>query len=140
MQLHCLVHTYTKCPRRKCQYSGRSWYRSFQAKKRVCTFVLFRKVSRHSYFNEQEFGFGTQYCPSLPPYFAPSDFCLWGWMKGKVYRTKVDTQDELLDLIMDVITSIKERQDALRQATRHVLTRVAKCTDVHSGIFKNVLY
>jgi hypothetical protein len=41
---------------------------------------------------------------------------------------------------MDVIAHIKERQDALRQATRHVLTRVAKSIDVDSGIFKNVLH
>jgi hypothetical protein len=26
-----------------------------------------------------------------------------------------------------------------RRATRHVLRRVAKCTDVHGGIFENVL-
>jgi len=69
---------------------------------------------RQSYFTEQEFGFGAQYCPLLLPYCAPLDFCLWGWMKSKVCRTKVYTQDELLDLIMDVITSIKECQDALR--------------------------
>jgi hypothetical protein len=27
-----------------------------------------------------------------------------------------------------------------RGATRHVLTRVANCTDVEGGIFENVLY
>jgi hypothetical protein len=27
-----------------------------------------------------------------------------------------------------------------RQATRHVLTRVAKCVDVDDGIFENLLY
>jgi hypothetical protein len=43
-------------------------------------------------------------------------------MESEVYRRKVDTQDELLDLIMDFIARIKERQDALRPATRHVLT------------------
>jgi hypothetical protein len=31
-------------------------------------------------------------------------------------------------------------QDALRRATRHVLTRAAKCIDVDGGIFENVLY
>jgi metal-responsive CopG/Arc/MetJ family transcriptional regulator len=60
-------------------------------------------------------------------------------MKREVYRTKVDTPDKLLDLIMDVTASIKERPDALRQATRHVLTRVAKCMAVDGGIFGNVL-
>ena len=39
-------------------------------------------------------------------YCTPLDFCLWGWMKSEAYRTKVDTRDELLDLIMDVIVSI----------------------------------
>jgi hypothetical protein len=52
----------------------------------------------------------------------------------------MDTREELLYLIMDVIASIKERQDALRPATRPVLTRVAKCIDNDGGIFENVLY
>jgi hypothetical protein len=61
-------------------------------------------------------------------------------MKSEVYRTKVDTQDPLPVLIMDVIASIKERPDAFRRATRHVLTPVAKCIDVDGGIFENVFY
>jgi hypothetical protein len=95
---------------------------------------------RQGYFTEQEFGFGAQYCPSLLPYCTPLDFCLWGWKKSEVYRTKVDTRDKLLDLIMDVIARVKERQDALTRATSHVLIRVAKCIDVDGGIFENVLY
>jgi hypothetical protein len=61
-------------------------------------------------------------------------------MKSKVYISKADTRDELLHHIMDVIADIKECQDALRQATCHVLTRVTKCIGVDSGIFENVLY
>jgi hypothetical protein len=56
-------------------------------------------------------------------------------MKSEVYRRKVVTWDELFDRIMDAIAHIKEREDELRRATRHVLTRVAKCTDVDGGIF-----
>jgi hypothetical protein len=41
---------------------------------------------------------------------------------------------------MDVIVSIKEGPDALRRATYHVLTRLAKCIDVDGGIFENVLH
>ena len=52
----------------------------------------------------------------------------------------MDTRDELPDLIMDVISSIKERKDALRRATRHVLTFVVKCIEVDGGVFENVLY
>ena len=61
-------------------------------------------------------------------------------MKSKEYTRNVYAQDELLDHIMDVIARIKKRQDALRRATRHVLTRVAKCTDGDSGIFENLLH
>jgi hypothetical protein len=60
-------------------------------------------------------------------------------MKSEAYRRKVDTWGEMLDHIMDVLACIKERQDELRRATRHVLTRVAKSIDVDGGIFENVL-
>jgi hypothetical protein len=43
------------------------------------------------------------------------------------------------DRAMDVVVCIKERQDAVRRETRHVLTRVVKCIDVDGGIFENVL-
>jgi hypothetical protein len=60
-------------------------------------------------------------------------------MKSEVYRTEVDTWEELLDSIMDAIACMKERQDKLRRATHHVLTQVAKCIDVDGGIFENIL-
>ena len=67
------------------------------------------------------------------------DFWLWGLMKSEVYRKKLDTRDELLVNILDVIVCIKERKDALRRTTRHVFTRVAKCNDVDGGIFEHLL-
>jgi hypothetical protein len=78
--------------------------------------------------------------PSRSPDLTPLDFCLWGWVKDKVCRRKVETRDELLDHKMEVITRIKESQDTLRLASRHVLTRAAKCVDVDGGIFENLLY
>jgi hypothetical protein len=59
-------------------------------------------------------------------------------MKSELYRRKVDTWDELLDRIMDAIARIKERQDKLRRAARHVLTRVAKRIEYDGGIFENL--
>ena len=73
------------------------------------------------------------------PDLIPLDFCLWGLMKSEVYRKKVDTRDELLFNILDVIACIKERQDALRRTTRHVFTRFVKCIDVDCGIFEHLL-
>jgi hypothetical protein len=53
-------------------------------------------------------------------------------MKSEVNRTNVDTQNKMLDLIM-------EHQNALRPATRRILTPVAKCIDVDGRIFENIL-
>ena len=53
--------------------------------------------------------------PPRSPDLTPLDFCLWGLMKSEVYRKKVDTRDELLVIILDVIACIKECQDALRR-------------------------
>jgi hypothetical protein len=60
--------------------------------------------------------------PPRSPDLTLLDFCLRGWIKSEVYRRKVATWDELLDRIMDAIARIKERQNELRRATRHVLT------------------
>ena len=76
--------------------------------------------------------------PPRSPDLTPLHF-LWGLMKSEVYRKKVATRDELLVNILDVITCIKERQDALRRTTRHVFTRVVKCIDVDGVIFEHLL-
>jgi hypothetical protein len=81
---------------------------------------------RKSYFTVQEFRFSDQNCPSLTPYCALLDFYSWGWMKSEVHKIKVDTRDKLCDHVMDDIASIKGSYDALRRATRHVLTRDSK--------------
>ena len=77
--------------------------------------------------------------PPKSPDLTPLDFCLRGLMKSEVYRKKVDTRDELLVNILDVIACIKGSQDALRRTSRHVFTRVAKCIDVDGGIFEHLL-
>jgi hypothetical protein len=46
-------------------------------------------------------------CPGL----TPLDFCLWGSMKNEVYKSKVDTQDELLARILDADARVKKRED-----------------------------
>ena len=77
--------------------------------------------------------------PPRSPDLTPLDFCLWGLMKSEVYSKKVDTRDESLVNILEVIASIKESQDALRLTTPHVFTGGAKCIDVDGGIFENLL-
>jgi len=68
------------------------------------------------------------------------DFCLWGWMKSKVYKEKVNTRDEMVARIMNCAAFIKqERQDDHRRATRTVAKRVEICIEVDGGIFERLL-
>jgi hypothetical protein len=59
-------------------------------------------------------------------------------MKGEVYKTKVDTRDELLARILAAAARTKEREEQLRRTTQH-RTRVAKCTVAGGGIFGHLL-
>ena len=70
-----------------------------------------------------------------------SDFCLWGWMKSKVYKEKLNTRDVLVSRTVNSAALIKkERQDDLRTAARTVAKRVEKCTEVDGGIFEHLLW
>ena len=70
---------------------------------------------------------------------TPLDFCLWGWIKSKVYKEKVNTRDKLVARIMNSAALIKqERQDNLRRATRTIVKKVEKCIEVDGGIFEHL--
>ena len=69
-----------------------------------------------------------------------SDFCLWGWMKGEVYKEKLNIRDELVARIMNSAALIKrERQDDLRRATRTIAKKAEKCIEVDGAIFEHLL-
>jgi hypothetical protein len=67
------------------------------------------------------------------------DFCLWGWVKNEIDRRKVDTRDELLARFLDADANIKKHKDQLRRATHCLGTQLAKCTELHYGIFEHLL-
>ena len=56
-------------------------------------------------------------------------------MKKEVHKRKVDTPDESLYRISDVVDSIKKGEDQFRRKTRHLNTRVAKCSEVDRWVF-----
>ena len=60
-------------------------------------------------------------------------------MKREVYRINVDTADKLLASIWDAASCIKKREDQLRLKKSDLSTRVAKCSEVDSGILENLL-
>jgi hypothetical protein len=65
-----------------------------------------------------------------------SDLCLWRWMKGKVYKEKVDTRDDLVARIMNSAALVQqESQDDLRRAIRTVDKRDEKRTEFEGGNF-----
>jgi len=69
-----------------------------------------------------------------------SEFFLWGWVKSKVYKEKVNTREELVACIMNSAALIKQNlQDDLRSATRTIAKRVEKCIEVDGGIFEHLL-
>ena len=72
------------------------------------------------------------------PYLTLLDFCLWGWMKGEVQKTKVDTRDKLPARSLDAAARIKKR-DQLRRTTRDLRTGLAKCIEVDGGLFERLL-
>jgi hypothetical protein len=68
-----------------------------------------------------------------------SYFCLWEWIKSKVYKGKVNTRDKLVARIMNSADLIKQEcQNDLRRATCTVAKRVENCTEV-DGIFEHLL-
>jgi hypothetical protein len=72
---------------------------------------------------------------------TPLDFCLWGCIKSKVYKVKVNTRDELVACIVNSAALIKqEHQDDLRRAARTIAKRVEKCIEVDGGIFEHLLW
>jgi hypothetical protein len=54
-------------------------------------------------------------------------------------KIKVDTPDELLARILDAAVRIKKREDGLRQKTRELGRRVAKCIEMDRGFFESLL-
>ena len=70
---------------------------------------------------------------------TPLDFCLWGWLKGEVYRTKVDTRADLVAHINNACVRINHHHHELRRATCSTLQHIHKCIGVGGSIFENLL-
>ena len=73
------------------------------------------------------------------PDLTPLNFCLWGCLKSKSCKRKMDTQHELFARISDAADRMKKGEDQLRCTKRVVHSRVAKYIEVDSGIFEKLL-
>ncbi|KAJ4433141.1 hypothetical protein ANN_15398 [Periplaneta americana] len=73
------------------------------------------------------------------PDLTALDFYLWEWLKGEVYKEKVNTRSDLTVRIMNNAALIKEHQADLTRAIRGVFKRSRKCIEVVGGIYENQL-
>jgi hypothetical protein len=78
--------------------------------------------------------------PPRSPDVTPLDVCLWGWMKGEVYKRQVITQDQLFARILDPASRIKRHEVQIRRTARDLHARVAKWTEVGGGILEHLLW
>jgi hypothetical protein len=62
-------------------------------------------------------------------------FLFVGLNEEKSFKRKTDIRDELLGCFLDAAASTQESKDQLRRTKCILRTRVAKCTEVDSGIF-----
>jgi hypothetical protein len=65
--------------------------------------------------------------PPRSPDLNSCDFYLWGYMKSMVYRTAVNTKDDLLNRIMLAAERIRNDQDELARVSRSLLRRANAC-------------
>jgi len=64
---------------------------------------------------------------------------LWDWIKSEIYKSRVDTRNELLPRILVAAASIEKHEDQLRRTTRDLQTRGAERNEVDGGIFERLL-
>jgi hypothetical protein len=69
------------------------------------------------------------------PELTPLGFCLYSRMTSEVYKTEVDTPEELFARVLGEAASINR----LGRTTRDLQTRVVKCTDIEGGVLVRLL-
>ena len=77
----------------------------------------------------------TQNWPPRSPDLNPIDYQVWGYMKAMVYVHKVNTREELLQLILSAARSINNAA-VLCKVASSVVTRVRKCIQADGGHFE----
>jgi hypothetical protein len=92
----------------------------------ICVFVL-QSIQVHPavllmYFSSYKYVSNCEWLPRQGLFEFPDltslDFYLWGWMKSRVYKRKVDARDELFAGILDAAACIKKRADPHRRKTK----------------------
>lgn len=77
--------------------------------------------------------------PARSPDLTVLDYYVWGRMKDIVYRTEVNTRDELRERIVAAAEEIRNDGQEIRKATRSLLRRCTKCIEAGGWHFENLL-
>jgi len=75
--------------------------------------------------------------PLRSPDLTPSDYFLWGYLKGRVYQNESRTTDALKANITAEIQAVTA--DVLARAFQNMARRVQSCMDANGGHFQHML-
>ena len=64
---------------------------------------------------------------------------LWGYMKAMVYRTPIQSVEDLTDRIMVAANHIRNNVDELRRVTNSLLRRAEACIRADGGHFEHLI-
>ena len=76
--------------------------------------------------------------PPRSPDLTPSDYFLWGYLKGRVYRNKPRTVDALKANITKEIETVTA--DVLARTFQNMVRGVQSCLDANGGHFQDILW
>lgn len=76
--------------------------------------------------------------PARSPDLTPLDFYLWGTIKSKVYRTPVNTKEELRNRVIAAFNNL-DPLEISRATIQGVETRLMKCMEVNGAHFENLI-
>lgn len=75
--------------------------------------------------------------PARSPDLSPLDFYLWGALKNSIYKTEINSREELIIKIQESFRSIRRR--SIQRAVNKVREKIRKCIAVQGNIFEHVI-
>jgi len=72
------------------------------------------------------------------PDLTPTDYFLWGYLKGRVYQNKPRTTDSSKANIAEEIQAVTA--DVLARNFQNITRRVQSCLDANGGHFQHMLW
>lgn len=77
--------------------------------------------------------------PPRSPDINPVDFYLWGHLKESVYKTPVQTKEELWERILAVSNEIKQNPQVFQKVRWSLLRRSHACIGCNGGLFEHLI-